>query len=106
MEIHTEIGYGFLERVYENSLMTLFRDNGIFAERQPPIKVNFRGRPVGEYIADIVVERAVILELKAAERIAEVHKAQALNYLKATNLRLALLLNFGKRKLEYERLVL
>ena len=60
----------------------------------------------GEYIADIIVEDAVILELKALDRISEIHKAQTLNYLKATNYRLALLINFGKYKLEYERLIL
>ena len=68
--------------------------------------MQYHGRVIGDYIADIVVEDSVILELKAAERIADIHKAQTLNYLKATNFRLALLLNFGKRKLEYERLVL
>ena len=106
MKAHTELGHGFLEKVYENALMILFEENGIRAQQQVPIKVQFHGRVIGDYIADIVVEDSVILELKAAERIAEIHKAQTLNYLKATSFRLALLLNFGKRKLEYERLVL
>lgn len=106
MQAHTELGYGFLENVYENALMILFDENGIRAQQQVPIKVNFHGRVIGDYIADIIVEESVILELKAAERIADVHKAQTLNYLKANSFRLALLLNFGKRKLEYERLVL
>jgi GxxExxY protein len=86
--------------------MILLRENGIYAEQQIPIKVKFRGQIVGEYIADILVERTIILELKAAEKIIEFHKAQTLNYLRATNLRLAMLLNFGKRRLEHERLVL
>ena len=95
MQAHTELGYGFLEKVYENALMILFEENGIRAQQQLPIKVQYHGRVIGDYIADIVVEDSVILELKAAEKIAEIHKAQTLNYLKATNFRLALLLNFG-----------
>ena len=106
MKVHTELGYGFLEKVYENALMISFRENGIKAEHQVPIKVYFHGQIVGEYIADILVESCIILELKAQDKIIENHKAQTLNYLKATGLKLAMLLNFGKRKLEYERLVL
>ncbi len=106
MQVHTELGYGFLEKVYENALMVLFQENGIVAQQQFPVKVQFHGRIVGDYIADILVENSFILELKAAERIVDIHKAQTLNYLKATNFKLALLINFGKHKLEYERLVL
>ncbi|MGQ0540720.1 MAG: GxxExxY protein [Blastocatellia bacterium] len=105
MQVHTELGFGFLEKVYENSLMILFEENRIRAVQQVPILVPFHGKIVGEYIADIVVEDSIILELKALDRIAEIHKAQTLNYLKATSFRLALLLNFGKHRLEYERLV-
>ncbi len=106
MQVHTELGFGFLERVYENSLMVLFEENGIRAAQQVPIVVPFHGRIVGEYVADIVVEDSIILELKALDRIAEIHKAQTLNYLKATSFRLALIINFGKYRMEYERLVL
>ena len=106
MQVHTELGFGFLEKVYENALMVMFEENGIKAVQQVPILVPFHGKIVGEYIADIVVEDSIILELKALDRIAEIHKAQTLNYLKATSFRLALLLNFGKHRLEYERLVL
>ena len=106
MQVHTELGFGFLEKVYENSLMVLFEENGIKAVQQVPIAVPFHGRIVGEYVADIVVEDSIILELKALDRIAEIHKAQTLNYLKATPYRLALLINLGKYKLEYTRLVL
>lgn len=106
MQVHSELGYGFLEKVYENSLMVLFAENRIHAQQQLPIRVQFHGHIVGEYIADILVENSVILELKAADQLADIHKAQTLNYLKATGFRLAILLNFGKRKLEYERLVL
>ena len=105
MQAHTELGYGFLERVYENALMVLFEESRIRAQQQLPIKVQFHGRIIGDYIADILVEDSIILELKAADRISDTHKAQTLNYLKATNYRLALLLNFGKHKLECQRLV-
>jgi GxxExxY protein len=105
MQAHTELGYGFLEKVYENALMVLFRENGIDALQQTPIKIQFHGQLIGDYITDILVENSIILELKAVDRIADVHKAQTLNYLKATSYRLALLLNFGKHKLEHERFV-
>jgi GxxExxY protein len=106
MKVHTELGYGFLEKVYENALMVIFEENGIRAHQQLPIKVHFHGQIVGDYVADIVVENQIILELKSVERLADIHKAQTLNYLKATDFHLALLLNFGKRKLECERLIL
>jgi GxxExxY protein len=106
MQVHTELGYGFLEKVYENSLMILLRENRIKSEAQVPVKVIFHSRIVGDYIADILVEDSIILELKAQEKISEVHKAQTLNYLKATELKLAILLNFGRKRLESERLVL
>ena len=106
MELHTELGHGFLEKVYENSLMVLFAENSIQAVQQFAIPVTFHAQVVGDYIADIVVENSVILELKALDKISEIHKAQTLNYLKATNFRLALLINFGKWKLEYNRMVL
>ena len=105
MEVHSKLGYGFLEKVYENSLMLLFRREGIEAKQQAPIKVYFEGEVVGDYFADILVEDKVILELKVMDKIMDVDIAQALNYLKATGLGLAIILNFGKKKLEYERLV-
>ena len=105
MEVHSTLGYGFLEKVYENAMMLLFRREGIQAKQQAPIKVYFEGEIVGDYFADILVEDKIILELKVLEKITDVHIAQALNYLKATGLELAIILNFGKRKLEYERLI-
>mgnify|MGYP003390018232 CR=1 FL=1 len=105
MHVHNTLGHGFLEKVYENSLMVLFRKEGIFAEQQVPIKVNFEGVIVGDYCADILVEKAVILELKTCDRITDVHKAQALNYLKATGIDLALILNFGAKSFEHHRLI-
>lgn len=106
MQAHTELGPGFLEKIYENALMVLFQENGINAHAQYPVKVHFHGRIIGDFIADVLVENSIILELKAQERILPLHKAQTLNYLRATNFRLALLLNFGKSSLEHERLVL
>ena len=105
MEVHSKLGYGFLEKVYENSMMLLFRREGIEAKQQAPIKVYFDGEVVGEFFADILVEDKVILELKVLDKIIDVHIAQALNYLKAIGLGLAIILNFGKKKLEYERLI-
>lgn len=106
MQAHSKLGYGFLEKIYENAMMVLLRQEGIQTKQQEPITVYFEGQVVGDYYADIVVENKIILELKVAEKIIDVHKAQALNYLKATGLKLAIILNFGKERLEYERLVL
>ena len=105
MEIHSKLSYGFLEKVYENALMLLLRRGGIEAKQQAPIKVYFEGEVVGEYFADILVEDKIILEIKVLDKITDVQRAQTLNYLKATRLELAIILNFGKRKLEYERLI-
>ena len=105
MEVHSKLGPGFLEKVNENALMLLFRKHGIKAKAQVPVKVTFEDEVIGKYIADILVEEKIILELKSAESIADAHKAQALNYLKVTGLRLAIILNFGKEKLEYCRVV-
>jgi GxxExxY protein len=106
MEVFNTLGSGFLEKVYENAMMTLFRKEGINAQQQAPVKVHFHGEVVGEYFADILVDDRIILELKTGEKIIDVHRAQALNYLKAVDKKLAIIMNFGKEKLEYERLVL
>jgi GxxExxY protein len=104
--VHNELGHGFLEKVYENAMMILFRKEGMKALQQVPIEVKFMGETVGDYYADIWVDNKIILELKSIEKIADAHRSQALNYLKATGMELAIILNFGKEKLEYERLVL
>ncbi len=106
MQVHKELGHGFLEKVYENALMVLLLQEGVRALQQASINVLFRGKIIGEYFADILVEDSIILELKCAETIAAAHKAQALHYLKATGKQLAIILNFGKERLEYERLAL
>ena len=106
MEVHRELGRGFLEKVYENSLMVMFKNDKIKAIQQASIKVYFKNEIVGNYIADILVEDKIILELKSVDKINDVHKAQTLNYLKATSLKLAIIINFKKQSLEYERIVL
>lgn len=105
MEVYNKLGYGFLEKVYENALMILFQREGIQAEQQVPIKVYFEGKIIGDYVADILVENKIILEIKSVENIIDVHRAQVLNYLTATGFHLAIILNFGKEKLEFERFV-
>jgi GxxExxY protein len=105
MEVHRRLGYGFLEKVYENSLMVLLRRDKIPAVQQAPINIRFEGEIVGNYIVDILVDDKIILELKCVEAIANIHRDQTLNYLKATGKQLAIILNFAKEKLEYERLI-
>jgi GxxExxY protein len=105
LKVHNELGHGFLEKVYENAMMVLFRQDGMKALQQVPIKVKFLNEIVGDYFADILVDDKIIVELKSIEKIADAHRAQTLNYLKATGKQLAIILNFGKEKLEYERLV-
>ncbi|MHC4565045.1 MAG: GxxExxY protein [Planctomycetota bacterium] len=105
LEVHNELGCGFLEKVYENALMILFEREGIPAKQQAPADVYFQSKVVGQYFADILVDNKLILELKAVDIIADIHKAQILNYLRATGMKLGLILNFAKPRLEYKRLV-
>jgi GxxExxY protein len=102
-EVSTELGPGFLESVYEGALFIALEEKGLKCERQAPIPVDFRGRRVGMFYADLFVEGLVLLELKATRTLAPEHIAQTLNYLKATGRPVALLLNFGSAKLEYRR---
>jgi len=105
MKVHGQLGYGFLEKVNENALSILLRREGLKVQTQHPITVHFEGEVVGQYFADMLVEDKILLELKVAERISSRHMAQTLNYLKATNLKLALILNFGPKRLESHRVV-
>ena len=105
LEVHNELGCGFLEKVYENALMILLERENIPAKQQAPADVYFQGKVIGQYFADILVDNKIILELKTVNAIADVHKAQVLNYLRATGLKLGLILNFAKPRLEYKRLV-
>ena len=95
-EVYNILGYGFLEKVYESSLYNELISCGLSCERQKKIDVFYKGKLVGEYYADIIAEEKVIIELKAAEAICEEHEFQLINYLKATNIEVGLLLNFGK----------
>jgi GxxExxY protein len=94
-QVHKELGYGFSEKVYEKALTILLSEIGLKVETQVHLCVYFHEQKVGEYIADMVVNDVVLLELKAAERIVDEHAAQLLNYLKATNIEVGLILNFG-----------
>ncbi len=95
--VYNTLGYGFLEKVYENAMMLELIEKGMLAQKQNPIKVHYRERLIGEYFADIMVEGKVIIELKAAEAIVQEHELQLINYLKATEIEIGLLLNFGKK---------
>lgn len=106
LEVHNELGCGFLEKVYENALMILLERERIPARQQAPTDVYFQDRVVGQYFADILVDNKLILELKTVDAIGNVHKAQVLNYLRATGLKPGLILNFAKPRFEYRRLVL
>lgn len=101
-KVYNNLGYGFLEKVYENALLYELRNHGLDCEKQKPIKVYYEQIQVGEYYADIIVNECIILELKAAESIAEEDEFQLINYLKATEIEIGLLLNFGKNP-EFKR---
>ena len=96
-DVYNELGYGFLEKVYENALAYELNKRGLGIQQQAPIKVYYDELLVGQYFADLLVEDAIIIELKAAEGIAEEHEAQLLNYLKATEIDVGLILNFGPK---------
>lgn len=96
----------FLEKVYENALLAELCKRGLNAETQKSTKVKYKDVIVGDYVADLVVEDKVIVELKTEETYNKVHEAQLLNYLKATGIKVGLLINFGRRKCEFKRLVM
>lgn len=94
--VYNSLGYGFLEKVYENAMMIELRKMDLQVQKQVPIKVYYEEQLVGQYYADIMVEETIIVELKAAEGLCEEHEFQLINYLKATELEIGLLINFGK----------
>jgi len=104
--VNRTLGAGFLEKVYENALVIELRSRGYKAESQVPIKVYYKDNMVGEYVADILVEETVIVELKTVDRLEKIHEAQLLNYLKATGIRVGLLVNMRRRTADVRRLVL
>lgn len=85
-KVYNTLGYGFLEKVYENALALELKDSGLNVFQQSPIKVFYKDKEIGEYFADLIVENSVIVELKAIENLTEIHEAQLLNYLKATKI--------------------
>jgi GxxExxY protein len=99
------LGTGYLEKVYERALAHELRKGGLVVSQQHPMVVRYDGVVVGEYAVDLLVEHSVLVELKVAKAIDEIHLAQCLNYLKGTGLQLCLLLNFGKPRLEIKRIV-
>lgn len=103
--VYNTLGYGFLEKVYENALFIELKSLDVYCERQKPIEVYFKSEKVGDYYADIIVENKIILELKAAESLVPEHEAQLLNYLKATEIEVGFLLKFGKKP-EFKRMIL
>jgi GxxExxY protein len=102
-EVYNELGFGFLESVYEEAMLIALNEKGLKVDQQVPIPVWFRTRNIGIFAADLVVEDIVILELKAVRSLDEAHKAQLLNYLRATEIEIGLLLNFGQSP-EFKRL--
>lgn len=95
--VYRSLGYGFLEKVYENAMEMELKKIGLKVKRQAPIKVYYDDQEIGLYYADLMINDKIIIELKAAEALCEEHEAQLVNYLKATDIEVGLLLNFGKK---------
>ena len=94
-DVYNELGYGFLESTYAAAMLIALEESGLSAAREVPVPVWFRGRKVGQYFADTLVENKVLIEFKAARHIESAHEAQLLHYLRATQIEVGLLLNFG-----------
>ncbi|KAF0151403.1 MAG: hypothetical protein FD143_1986 [Ignavibacteria bacterium] len=103
--VYNQLGYGFLEKVYEHAILIELYELGLSVYNQFPIKVYYDQKPIGDYYADILVEDLVIVELKAAENLCMEHECQLINYVKATELEVGLLINFGKEP-QFKRKVL
>ena len=96
-ETYNELGFGFLESVYESAFALRLEEAGIGVRRQHPIVVRFRGHVVGEFRADLLIEELLLVEIKSVQMLLQIHEAQLLNYLKATGIKVGLLCNFGPR---------
>jgi GxxExxY protein len=103
-DVMKELGSGFLESVYKNALSVALQEEGLAIELERPFEVLYKQQKVGFFLADLIVEKTVIIELKCTSALLPEHLAQTINYLKATNIPFGLLVNFGNRKLEYRRL--
>ncbi len=104
-EVHNELGWGFLEKVYENALLAELRDRKMEVIAQPEIPVRYKGKTIGVYNGDLLVARSVLVEIKALSALNSVHEQQILHYLKATGIKVGLLLNFGTQRLQIKRLI-
>ena len=104
-EVWKELGYGFLEKVYQRAMKVELQLRGMRAEMESKIKVHYKGQIVGDYEADLLINQCVIVELKVAETYAPLDEAQLLNELKATGIRVGMLINFGRHKAEFKRFV-
>jgi GxxExxY protein len=105
-EVYRTLGCGFLEKVYENALLEELKLSGLAARAQVPIDISYKGKPVGQYFADILVDDSVILELKAQQQLDRICEAQLLNYMRATGVGVGMLVNFAFPKASIKRLVL
>ncbi|HUT75435.1 MAG TPA: GxxExxY protein [Armatimonadota bacterium] len=105
LKVGNALGCGFLEKIYENALALELEKAGLSPQQQQAVAVYYDGKPVGDFVADLLVEGRVVVELKAAKALDDVHMAQCLDYLKATGLTVCLLINFGKPKVEVKRIV-
>lgn len=104
-QVSNTLGCGFLEVLYKRALLREMRDRGLLVKEEVPFQVKYKGDPIGNYFADIVVERCVIVELKAVDALADIHVNQVLNYLRASGLGVGLLLNFGQPRVTVRRVV-
>ncbi len=104
-EVYNVLGYGFLEKVYQNALVEELTLKNIKIKIEVPIKVYYKDKNVGDYKADVLVDDKIILELKAEKTYNKIHEAQLINYLKATGLKVGYLINFGQDKVEHKRIV-
>src|SRR3990167_2140087 len=104
IEVIRELGSGFLENVYKNALYIAMIEKGLHVLTEKTFEIDFRGHKIGRYNADLIVENLVIIELKCCKTLIPEHQAQLINYLKAADMEVGLLVNFGNQKLEYKRL--
>lgn len=106
LEVYHNLGYGFLEKVYERALIHELELRGLSFKNQKSLKIKYKGKVIGNYVADIVVEDKIIIELKSGNLNMEQTISQVLNYLKATGLHLGLIINFGENQLDFKRVIL
>ena len=104
-EVHNVLGFGFLEKVYQRAMQVELQARGVKVELEPKIQVGFKGVIVGDYAADLLVEDKIVVELKTDAQYQPTHEAQLLNELRGTGIRLGYLINFGRERVEYKRLV-